>query len=372
MILAINLICTSKESGSKTYCVNFLKSLSDFRILKKYKKIFIFANKTNLLNFRLNFSKNVKIIEVNSIYSESIFKILYDQIIFPILLLILKVDKVFCPLNYAPLILMFTKVKIILGIHSNLIWIYPTLFPGGMFKRFIIKFLMISSIKIASKIIFCSKNSKKEFLKFFKKYKKKCYHAYLGCDHMIYKKKKVIKKSIILVNSSITKYHDIILILKAYTYLLKTKKKIPKLFIVTQILDLNYYKEIINFIKKNNLNSKITILKNIPNNKIYLLYKKAILSINSSKLESFGFPSIESMILKCPVILSNYKTFFEVNKNGALYFKDNNLISLVNALYQLLFSEQKRSIMIKRGVKISKLYTWKKNCTKTFKIINKI
>ena len=125
-----------------------------------------------------------------------------------------------------------------------------------------------------------------------------------------------------------------------------------------------------NFIETQKLKKNIIFLENIPNNLTTKFYEKSLFSINSSKIESFGFPSLESMRKNCPVILSEYKTFREINQNAALYFKQGNLKQLSNCIKLLLNSKSKRDFLIKKGKQISDKYTWKKTIDETLKIIS--
>lgn len=373
MNLAINLIGTTNESGSKTYCMNFFSNLISSTQLKNYKKITIFISRSYLKKTKINkYQGNIEIIAVNNIFCKGLFKIIYDQFFFPFQTILHNSKIIFCPMNYCPLIFFLLKKKIILGIHSNLIWYYPELSPGNFLKQKFIKFLMTKSVNLANKIIFCSKTSKNELKKKLNINNKKIYHVYLGCDHI--KKSKILKKNKknILINSSIVRYHNIMLIFKALVLLKKKKIKIPKVFFLTQILDKEYYLELIDFIKKQNLNKDITFLDNVPNNLTTKFYEKSLFSINSSFIESFGFPSLESMRRNCPVILSKYQTFKEINKNAALYFKQGNLKQLCNCIRLLINSNSKRNFLIKKGQQLSNQYTWKKTVNETLKIVSKV
>lgn len=373
MNLAINLIGTSNESGSKTYCMNFFNNLKRSAQLKNYKKIIIFISRSYLKKTKINkYQGNIKVVTVNTIFSKGLFKIIYDQIIFPFLTFLYKSQIIFCPMNYCPLIFFLFKKKIILGIHSNLPWYYPELSPGHFIKKSLIKFLMTKSIHVANKIIFCSKNSKNELKKKINISNKKIHYVYLGCDHIKRSKTLGKNKKNILINSSITRYHNIILILKALVLLKKKKIKVPKIFFLTQILDKDYHLEIINFIEVQKIKKDIIFLDNIPNNLTTSFYEKSLFSINSSIMESFGFPSLESMKRNCPVILSEYKTYREINKNAAIYFKQGNLKQLSNCIKLLLNSKRKRDLLIKKGQQVSNQYTWKKTIDETLKIISKV
>ncbi len=112
MNLAINLIGTSNESGSKTYCINFYKNLKYSSHIKNYKKVIVFISQDYLKKKEINqYKKNIKIISVNPIFSNGVFKIIYDQLIFPLKSVLYKAQVIFCPLNYCPLIFFFLKKK---------------------------------------------------------------------------------------------------------------------------------------------------------------------------------------------------------------------------------------------------------------------
>ena len=98
----------------------------------------------------------------------------------------------------------------------------------------------------------------------------------------------------------------------------KKKIKVPKIFFLTQILDKDYHLEIINFIEVQKIKKDIIILDNIPNNLTTSFYEKSLFSINSSIMESFGFLTREHE-RNLSVILSEYKTYREINKNAAIY-----------------------------------------------------
>ena len=112
MNLAINLIGTSNESGSKTYCTNFFNNLKRSAQLKNYKKIIIFISRSYLKKTKINkYQGNIKVVTVNKIFSKGLFKIIYDQVIFPFLTFLYKSQIIFCPMNYCPLIFFYLKKK---------------------------------------------------------------------------------------------------------------------------------------------------------------------------------------------------------------------------------------------------------------------
>ena len=371
MKLAINLTGTPLESGTRTYCVNFLRVLNKTKIKQDCSNITIFITSNYLNDLRFRQSKKINIVKVSNIYSTGFFKFIFDQFFLPLYLIFNPVDKLFCPINYCPILLKFSKIEIILGIHSNLPWLHFNMMPGNLFKNIFIRLLMTASIIVSNKIIFCSNTSKKEMKKFFKNEYNKFYYVYLGANHLKLKKSLKKTKNYILIVSSIVRYHNILNLLKSYKKL-QYKNDIPKLILITQILDNKYFKNISDyknsskFLKKN-----FIIKKNIENKNIYKFYEKSLFSVNSSIIESFGFAPIESMALGCPTMLSKQKTYMEIYKNSALFFNGNSINQIKNKFLNFINNKKIRQNFKKKGLLIVKKYKWERTLDQTLKIIKK-
>ena len=105
MILAINLIGTKKESGSKTYILNFLANLYKLDNLVNHKTIYVFAANNSLKEINIKkTSGNIIIINIPSIFQEGILKFFFEQFILPFYLISRRVDKILFSLNYIPLV----------------------------------------------------------------------------------------------------------------------------------------------------------------------------------------------------------------------------------------------------------------------------
>ena len=133
-MIAFDLVCTTKNSGSLTYIVSLLQSLK-----KKppKNKMYIFMTKKmhHSQSKLLNKSKNLIIIKVPEFYSLSYFRIIWIQILLPIKLKKFKIQKLLSPLNICPIINKYFNIKTILVMHSNLPWTKFKLMPGSDFKK---------------------------------------------------------------------------------------------------------------------------------------------------------------------------------------------------------------------------------------------
>jgi len=361
MTLGIDLIGTNLESGTKTFNINLLNQIINS---KENKKIYIFICEHYLKYIDLKkISKNINLSIKPNFLTKSFFKIFWMQIIFPLELKILKINKIYSPMNYCPFLCKMLNIKIILNIHSNLPWVYFSKMPGSKIKNYFIKIFMFLSIKICDKLIVNSKFAKKEIKKKLKIKSSKIYVNYLGVDNI--NSPKINKKDFIKFNfklnyilcvSSCVRYHDFYNILNAYKKI-KEKNNI-KLILIIQKLDHKYYSEIIRFIKKNFKKKEIYFFHNINNNLINKFYKNALFYIFSSHCEVFGLTSLEAMKNKCPVLISNSSALPEINANAVLYFNPFNHEELTYKMNKLIKSRKLRNSLILRGNAHVKKFKW--------------
>jgi predicted O-linked N-acetylglucosamine transferase (SPINDLY family)/glycosyltransferase involved in cell wall biosynthesis len=88
-------------------------------------------------------------------------------------------------------------------------------------------------------------------------------------------------------------------------------------------------------------------------------YSGAIALIVTSKYEGFGLPILEAMACGCPVIATPNSSIPEVAGEAALYVKDNNVKSLVNALLDVQKPDVRNSL-IAAGLGQSRKFSWSK------------
>ena len=237
MTIGIDLIGTNLGSGTKTYNINLCNELNSLNLSSNIK-IFICRSYLNQIANKKN--KKIEYLEKPDFLSISFIRLLWMQLIFPIELKLLGVKKVYCPMNFAPIICKFLNIKIILCLHSNLPWIYFNFLPGNWFKNFIRKKLMEMSIYACDILLVNSNFAKKEIIKVLRLCKKNIKVVYLGINKIFFlKKSKKIKnfdysQKYILSIISCVKYHNIINILKAFSLL--SEERNLKLVLVLQVL----------------------------------------------------------------------------------------------------------------------------------------
>jgi len=125
------------------------------------------------------------------------------------------------------------------------------------------------------------------------------------------------------------------------------------------------------FIKKHKLENKVL---HLSGNDIVLgnLYKYAELFIYTSLYEGFGFPPLEAMEFKCPVLSSPGGSVSEVLRDAAMYFDPVNGEDLLKKINILLNDPNLREAYIKKGKERVKFFTWEKCVSEHYKFYNEI
>lgn len=221
------------------------------------------------------------------------------------------------------------------------------------------------SLEEADHIICISENTRQDLLDIYKIDSKKTSVIYLA-SNFSYDQEKIKKKEIssILYVGERGRYKNFYNFIKSISNskLLKNKIKV-NCFGSTPFskqefsffLDQGIHPEFINHIIGDN-----NILKNLYLNSSVLVYP--------SLYEGFGLPILEAMSLGCPVICSNTSSMKEIGGNSVKFFDPKNIDNMTNAIEQIISSKEERELLIKRGFKQNKLFSWQKCAKETLAV----
>lgn len=373
MTIAIDMVGTDYGSGTKTYNLNFCKHLKNCFV---NEKVYIFITKNYLDKIDSFQNINIKFIVKPSYYKYIFFRIIWMQVLLPFELKKLNVNKLFSPMNMGPLLIKFFGIKFILGLHSNLPWVYFSMMPGNYLRKLLTKFLMEISILNCDVLVVNSNYAKREIIKYIKIKESKIFVIYLGVDKKFLQNsfdKKYLPNipydNYIFSVMSCVRYHNVIKVLQAFKLLRNKNKKDLKFIIVLQVLDKKYFKLIKKFIKKNSLTEDIFILHNLQTDYLVNLYRYAKIYLFSSYCEVFGLTSLEAMSQGCPVLISNRSALREINSDAAQYFDPDNEYEIEQSIYKILNNSFIRNEIISKGTQHYKKFSWNKTVNETLKLL---
>tara|TARA_B100000989_G_scaffold292725_1_gene269087 strand:- start:907 stop:2043 length:1137 start_codon:yes stop_codon:yes gene_type:complete len=377
MKFAIDLVCTSNNSGSKTYNSKFLKYLCSTKIDGEII-IYICKGLYASLENELIDNKNIKYEIKSNKLTKPFNRLFWMQFILPFDLKKKKINILYSPLNIIPLLNKFLRIKTILCLHSNLPWVFFEKMPGNYFRNLFTKFLMEASIRLSEKLIVNSDFAKQEIEQKLNLKKSKIKRIYLGLDkdsnndqNEYYIDNFDYSQNYILSVLSCVKYHNIENLILAFNKL-KTNNKINhKFVIVTLVLDQEYYIVIKRLIKSYNLTNDVIIFKNLDQPYLNKLYRSSKLYLFSSYCEVFGFTSLEAMSNKCNVLISNTSSLPEINSDAADYFDPDNVSEIENKMKLNLFDENHRKKLLQNSINRINFFNWEDTVKQTINFIKK-
>lgn len=139
--------------------------------------------------------------------------------------------------------------------------------------------------------------------------------------------------------NSFFKHKNQITLVKAFN---EIKEKIPHKLVLVGRPELtsskSMYKEILEYIEKNNLNDRVIILSNITDEYRNALFYNADVFVTNSIMEGFGRTPVEAALCKIPVISTRETSLPEVTMNEVYYYENaldyqelaNKLIEVIN------------------------------------------
>lgn len=97
----------------------------------------------------------------------------------------------------------------------------------------------------------------------------------------------------------------------------------------------------------------------VKDEELYQLYKNAYAFVSASLWEGFGYPLVESALLKTPVICSDIQIYKEITRGHAVFFDPKNVKEIKNALEFGLENTEILKKNAKNFYQSAKIYNWK-------------
>ncbi len=246
-----------------------------------------------------------------------------------------------------------------------------------------LKWSIRHTLRKASKIITVSNFTKKEIIDIYnlnEKQQKRIITVHNGYNHLLYKKindqdkifeilsKHNIEAPYILYIGRLEKKKNIPALIEAFAESNSRKEKGLKLI----LLGFNGFgfDEVKYLINDLELEDDVIMPGWVDEADIPYIYNGSEAFIFPSKHEGFGIPVIQAMGCGVPVACSDIPALREVAKESALFFCPYNVESIKVAIDKIIFDQDLRSRLIKKGQERAKEFNWRKCAEETLKVIN--
>ena len=319
-----------------------------------------------------------------SVFFKATFsRVLYEQIVFPLLVIRFRASCMFCAFEIVPLL---CQVPVLLGIRNPSPINKSSSWESSRYLRSIRSILQKYAVSVSTRkatlVFFPSQfasNSIGDKLRVPAFKRRVVYHgvdrSYWGQEiiegHSILKKYSLSSKRFFLFTSMLYPYKGAHILINAYAraYEFFRSERI-KLVIVGGIADEKYFNRLKTLSRSLCVDSEdITFLGFLPKEELRVLYKTALCFVLPTTLETFGQPFLEAMASGLPIVTTNIDVAREICDDAALYFEGNDAVELSGTLRVLLTDDYLQKGLTFNALRRVMNFSWEKEVLETFDLL---
>jgi glycosyltransferase involved in cell wall biosynthesis len=121
-------------------------------------------------------------------------------------------------------------------------------------------------------------------------------------------------------------------------------------------------------LEETDMGNHVHLIGFVDDDDLPTLYSGAACVAFPSLYEGFGFPVLEGMACGVPVMTSNVSSLPEVAGDAAMMIDPYNLDAMIEMLQSLLTDESRRKVLIERGYRQARHFTWERSATQLLQI----
>ena len=133
-----------------------------------------------------------------------------------------------------------------------------------------------------------------------------------------------------------------------------------------------YFEKIKAYVSKHGLSPRVLFLGQITDNNLSYLYQKAEALLYPSFIEGFGFPVLEAMHCKLPVITSNAYSLPELAGNAAVCVDPHDIGAVAYIMRIIVQNPAYREELVKKGHEQAQKFSWEKTAREYLAVISSI
>jgi glycosyltransferase involved in cell wall biosynthesis len=327
-----------------------------------------------------------KRVSIDYLISNPFARILWEQIVFPLYLLINRTDILYSVGNITSIL---APCKVVLFIENvnpyslvNIKWSM-----SEVLRHKFRKWLGWLSAKRANKVRFPSNNAKGLLIKMLNLPKNKCITIYHGWDGNVlteypnkYRNNALRLENYILSVAEIAPHKNLCTLIEGFAVLIKEYNYPGNLLIVGGVVCEDYFSKLKALVVRLKLSERVVFEGRVKHKGIGFYYRGADVFVLPSVEESFGIPVIEAMGFGVPVAVSDgtllnedyFIPFREICGDASDYFDPFDPNSIAKSIYMIISNREYREQLISKGIKRAENYRWKETVTSLVKIFSEV
>ncbi len=366
MKIAINAL-SSRTGGGAVYLRNLIRSLLEIKGDDSYV---VFATRENRKRLIPQRHERLTVLEVN--VRRRFFRLLYEQLVLPVRLVLLRADVLFAPAEIVPLL---SHCPVVLGLQNLNVYSRGTIrWPlTDRLRNGILFVLAWISVRRASESVFFSRVSQFTISRALHIDPKEGVVVHHGVDPLF-------RSSIshepsggirpILCVSAVRPHKNLECLIEAYGGLASHLQGCHPLVIAGSVNDHRYYGGLASRLRVFGVDPKDVFLGDLSLDRVATLYRQAAVVVLPSLHETFGLPLVEAMASGAPVIAADASSIPEIVGDAAELFDPQSPDALRASIEALLSDERKRSDLISKGYWRAEQFTWSKAAARMLEVFS--
>jgi len=338
-------------------------------IERLYMKCLELDGENQYIFFQSNNLKKIGDTRVFNTFRGSLGVLLFDNFLVNKLANNEQIDIFHGPASILPI---FKKksVRYVVTIHDLYFMISPDY--GGFLFNLYNKINGKISLINADIIVADSQSTKKDIVKFYKIPEDKIKVIYPGINDIYFnsseRRRRLVQEKYFFSITTHPKRKNILSVLEV----MNKNQKLKSLKYVIAGITLNQQKELEIKIKNLGLEDRVVLFGHL-NEELISLYQNAEFFIFPSFYEGFGFPVIEAMASKCPVITSNNSSLIEVTPDHRWLVDPHDVNDISNKINQILdLSFKERQNLIDKNYRFAQKFTVEKTAKEMLNIFKSL
>lgn len=373
MKIAVNCLPFRRElAGTSRYALNTMRWLLANDNSNEY---IIFSTKEFAVNIErylpnMRYTLNICHFDAERFY----VRILWEQCVLPLQLILNKVDILFAPSLSAPI---FSSVRCVIVIHDMVAFYFGSRY--SRLRKWYIRFMTHCLLEKAERIITVSQHSMNDIAKYSKKNVSKLSVIYEGVEDKFHviddrellrccREKYNLPEKFILYVGMLEPGKNLHRLIRAYGAIYKN---IQEKLVISGKKGWAF-NDIFELVKELGLEKNVLFTGYVDDEDLPALFNCARIFVYPSLYEGFGLPCLEAMACGVPVITSGVTSLPEVVGDAAVLVNPQNEDSIASAIKELIESERLREEKQGKGFERIKIFSWKKNTQKLLQVFAEI
>ncbi len=359
MKVAVNLLPFRKKlGGAGKYAHKIIWELSRSDTENDY---YLFVTKEGKANFNIP-AANFHFMNTGFNPNFFLYRIFWEQLIFPFKLKKLEPDVLFTPSVAVPFLY---KGRLFTTVHD--LAYKKNKHKYSFLRRTYLAAVTAIAVKKSDLVFTVSNFSRKEIEKEFSINKNRIVLTYNGVDEIFlkeYEKQKIdefrkqysLPENFILYVGAIEPGKNLDKLFTAFSELKKKYKPELKLTITSGVGWSN--QKLFDLIKGLKIQDKVIFLPYISEEDLPLLYKSSAMLAYLSAYEGFGIPVLEALASGTPVLTSKSDAVMEFSKNAVISIEPEKIDEIVEGMYKILTDKEFVADKIIKGRKEAGKFKW--------------